>query len=259
MDEIRSGQRLTGKRALVTGASRGIGSATARRLAAEGSRVCVHYGQNEEAARAVLESLPGEGHCIAEADLADAHAVRELVKRAIQELGGLDIVVNNAGVFFDHAVDEVEYEDWQQAWHRTLGVNLLGPANLIHQVVPTMIENGGGRIINVSSRGAFRGEPDSPAYGASKAGLNSFSQSLAVKLAKHNIQVFAVAPGFVATDMVKDLLDSERGRAIAAQSPLNRVAQPEEVAAVIAWLATPEAEYLTGGIVDVNGASYLRS
>jgi len=259
MNENKDRQRFTGKRVLVTGASRGIGRATAERFAAEGARVCIHFGHDEEAAHAVLKNLSGEGHCTVEANLADPHAVRELVKRALQEFGGVDVVVNNAGVFFDHPVDKLEYEDWQDAWQRTLGINLLGPANLVHQIVPNMIENGGGRIINVSSRGAFRGEPVSPAYGASKAGLNSFSQSLAVALAKHNIQVFAVAPGFVATDMVKDLLESDQGKAIAAQSPLNRVAQPEEVASVIAWLATPEAEYLTGGIIDVNGASYLRS
>ncbi|HEX7047141.1 MAG TPA: SDR family oxidoreductase [Gammaproteobacteria bacterium] len=252
-------EQLQRKRVLVTGASRGIGRATAERFAKDGARVCVHFGHDEDAAAAVVKSLPGEGHCMAEANLADPHAVRELAKRALQELGGIDVLVNNAGVFFDHPVDALEYDDWQSAWQKTLGINLLGPANLIHQLVPHMIENGGGRIINVSSRGAFRGEPVSPAYGASKAGLNSLSQSLAVALAKHNIQVFVVAPGFVATDMVKDLLESDAGKEIAAQSPLNRVARPEEVASVIAWLATPEAEFVTGGIIDVNGASYLRS
>lgn len=251
--------RFSGTRVLVTGASRGIGCATAEHFAQEGAKVCVHYGHDEAAARHVLDGLAGEGHCMAAADLADPHAVRELVKRTAQELGSIDVLVNNAGVFFDHPVDATEYEDWQDAWRRTLGVNLLGPANLVHQVVPLMIENGGGRIINVSSRGAFRGEPQSPAYGASKAGLNSLSQSLAVALAKHNIQVYGVAPGFVATDMVKELLEGETGSAIAAQSPLNRVARTDEVASVIAWLATPEAEFVTGGIIDVNGASYLRS
>lgn len=250
---------LQGKRVLVTGASRGIGigRVVAERFACEGARVCVHYGQDEAAARQVLESLQGEGHCLAQADLADPHEVRELVKRAVQELEGIDVLVNNAGVFFEHAVDALDYEGWQAAWQQTLGVNLLGPANLVHQVVPHMIEGGGGRIINISSRGAFRGEPAAPAYGASKAALNSLSQSLAVALAKHGIQVYGVAPGYVATDMISDLL-GEHGEEIIAQSPLNRVARPEEVAATVAWLAAPEAEFLTGAIVDINGASYLR-
>ena len=259
MNDVSEAKRFAGKRVLVTGASRGIGRAIAERFAREGARVCVHFGHDEAAAREVIDSLPGDGHCLGEADLSDSHAVRELAKRALQELGGIDVLVNNAGVFFDHPVDELEYDDWQAAWKRTLGINLVGPANLIHQVVPHMIEAGGGRIINVSSRGAFRGEPVSPAYGASKAGLNSFSQSLAVALARHNIQVYAVAPGFVSTEMVKDLLEGPEGERIAAQSPLNRVARADEVAAIVAWLATPEAEYATGGIIDVNGASYLRS
>lgn len=251
--------RFDGKRVLVTGASRGIGRAIAERLATEGAQVCIHFGHDEEAAQAVLEGLEGEGHCLAHADLTDPIAVRELAKRAVQELGGIDVLINNAGVFFDHPIDGTDYEEWQDAWAKTLGVNLLGPANLMHQVVPHMIEEGGGRIINVSSRGAFRGEPISPAYGASKAGLNSLSQSMAVALAPHNIQVMGVAPGFVETDMTAHMLEGESGDAIRAQSPMNRVAKPEEVAATVAWLASKEAEFVSGTIIDVNGASYLRS
>jgi len=122
-----------------------------------------------------------------------------------------------------------------------------------------MIERQAGRIVNVTSRGAFRGEPTATAYGASKAGLNSFSQSLAKHLAPYNIYVAAVAPGFVETDMARDLLDSPVGEAIRQQSPFNRVAKPEEVAYAIIFLASEGAEFVTGGIIDVNGASYLRS
>lgn len=252
-------ERFEGKRVLVTGASRGIGRAVAERMASEGARVCVHYGHDEALAQAVVDGLAGEGHCIAQADLTDPVAVRELAKRAVQELGGIDVLVNNAGVFFDHPIDELDYEQWQEAWQGTLGVNLLGPANLMHQVVPQMVEQGGGRIINISSRGAFRGEPVSPAYGASKAGLNSLSQSMAVALAPHNIQVMGVAPGFVETEMTAHMLEGESGAGIRAQSPMNRVAKPEEVAATVAWLASAEAEFVSGSIIDVNGASYLRS
>jgi NAD(P)-dependent dehydrogenase (short-subunit alcohol dehydrogenase family) len=122
-----------------------------------------------------------------------------------------------------------------------------------------MIQRHQGRIINVTSRGAFRGEPLAIAYGASKAGLNAFSQSLAQHLAPHNIFVAAVAPGFVETDMAREILDSPAGDAVRRQSPLNRVARPEEVAHTVVFLASEGAEFLTGGIVDVNGASYLRS
>ena len=118
---------------------------------------------------------------------------------------------------------------------------------------------GGGAVVNVSSRGAFRGEPDCPAYGASKAGLNAFGQSMAVALAPQGIAVGTVAPGFVETDMAREALDGERGDAVRAQSPTGRVARPEEVAAAVFWLASEEARFSTGTIIDVTGASYLRS
>jgi len=122
-----------------------------------------------------------------------------------------------------------------------------------------MMKSGGGRIVNISSRGAFRGEPNAPAYGASKAGVNALSQSLAVALAPHNIFVGVVAPGFVETDMVTEMLASPAGDAIRAQSPVGRVARPEEVANAVLFLASAGAEFTTGTIIDVNGASYLRS
>ncbi len=122
-----------------------------------------------------------------------------------------------------------------------------------------MLQRGGGKIINITSRGAFRGEPNAPAYGASKAGLNAFSQSMAQALAPNNIFIYAVAPGFVETDMAASVLDGPEGDAIRSQSPLDRVARPEEVARVVLFLAGRGTDYLTGGIIDVNGASYMRS
>jgi NAD(P)-dependent dehydrogenase (short-subunit alcohol dehydrogenase family) len=166
------------------------------------------------------------------------------------------VVVNNAGVFPPHEMRTTSYEEWQAAWRHTLDVNLVGPANVIWCAVPHMRR--GGRIVNVSSRGAFRGEPKQPAYGASKAGLNSLTQSLALALGPLGIAVTAVAPGFVETDMSNEHLKSPRGAQIRAQSPLNRVARPEEVAAAVRWLASPEAEWATGAVLDLNGASYLR-
>ena len=122
-----------------------------------------------------------------------------------------------------------------------------------------MTAQGGGKIINISSRGAFRGEPQAPAYGAAKAGLNAMSQSLAQALAPHNIMVYAIAPGFVETDMAAIVLDGPEGPAIRAQSPLNRVGRPEEIAGIAVFLAGPGTDYLTGCIIDANGASYLRT
>jgi 3-oxoacyl-[acyl-carrier protein] reductase len=243
---------------LVTGASRGIGAAVAREFAAAGDRVAVHYGASRERAEEVAASLAGEGHVVAGADLADPEAVRAMVDRAAQALGGVDVLVNNAGVFVHHPIDDTTYEEWQRAWSDTLAVNLVGAANVTWCAVRHMIAAGGGRIVNVSSRGAFRGEPTQPAYGASKAALIAFGQSLARALGPHRIAVTTVAPGWTETDMAADSLSGPRGDAIRAESPLGRVATPEEVARAVLYLASPGAEMASGSVLDVNGASYLR-
>ena len=251
--------RLSGRVCLVTGASRGIGAAIATSLADAGGTIAVHYGRRKEAAESVLAGLAGVGHFTLGADLADPASAADCIDRVVKLAGRLDILVNNAGIFEAHPPATTGRDEWLARWQETLAVNLVAPAVLCHAAAASMVEQGGGRIINIGSRGAFRGEPECPAYGASKAGLHAMSQSLAVALAPQNIHVFAVAPGFVETDMAADLLDSERGDAIRQQSPLNRVAKPEEVGDIVSYLATTEATYLTGGIVDLNGASYLRS
>jgi NAD(P)-dependent dehydrogenase (short-subunit alcohol dehydrogenase family) len=250
--------KLDGKVCLVTGASRGIGAAIAHALASEGAQLVVHFSRNEEMASRVAQSLPGGGHLIAGADLADPGVVHEFVGKLVERTGRLDVLVNNAGVFLPHPPLEVDSEEWLASWEQTMAVNLLSPAALCHAAASLMQAQGGGRIINIGSRGAFRGEPQCPAYAASKAGLHAMSQSLAIALGPSGIQVYAVAPGFVETDMAQSLLAGKSGAAIRAQSPLNRVARPEEIAETVCFLATSEAEFLTGGIIDVNGASYLR-
>jgi len=231
----------------------------ARAFAARGDRVAVHHRDAADLAAAVRDGLPGDGHVVVRADLADAEAVRSMVDDAAGRLGGLDVLVNNAGVYLAHPVLVGSYEQWQQAWRATLGVNLTGAANVSWCAVRHMVARGGGRIVNVGSRGAFRGEPDHPAYGASKAGLHAFGQSLAVALAPHGITVASVAPGYVETDMTSEELATVAGDAIRAQSPFNRVATAEEVAEAVVYLASPAAEWASGAILDLNGASYLRS
>jgi len=247
-----------GQGVLVTGASRGIGRAIAEQFAAGGARVAVHYANDERSAREVLDGLPGAGHALVRADLGGGEA-RDLAARSLDELGRVDVLVNNAGIYEGHPVLTTSAEDWEASWQRTMATNLFGPADLIHAIVPHMVERGGGRIVNVTSRGAFRGEPDHAAYGASKAALNSLSQSMAKALAPHGIYVTAVAPGFVETDMAAPYLDGPEGAAITAQSPMGRAASAEEIARVVVFLAAPGAESTTGTIVDVNGASYLRT
>jgi NAD(P)-dependent dehydrogenase (short-subunit alcohol dehydrogenase family) len=247
---------MTGRAVLVTGASRGIGRAIASAFAGLGDRVAVHYHARAELAEEVRAALPGEGHVVVQGDVADAAAVQSFVDAAATGLGGLDVVVNNAAVFPPHPILDTSYVDWQEAWRHTLATNLVGPANVCWCAARHL--GPGGRIVNVSSRGAYRGEKSQPAYGASKAGLNSLTQSLALALGPAGIAVSGVAPGYVETDMAREVLGSARGPEIRAQSPLNRVARPAEVAAAVVYLASADAEWATGAILDLNGASYLR-
>ncbi|MEV0610698.1 SDR family oxidoreductase [Polymorphospora rubra] len=249
---------MTGRAVLVTGASRGIGRAVATRFAQHGDRVAIHHRDSADLAEELRASLPGAGHVVVRADLADPEQVRAAVDGAAERFGGLDVLVNNAGVYTPHGIFDTSYEQWQHEWRRTISTNLVGAANAIWCAARHMRERGG-RIVNVSSRGAFRGEPGQPAYGASKAGLNALGQSLAVALAPYGIAVATVAPGFVATDMTNEHLKPPRGDEIRAQSPFGRVARPEEIAEAVFWLASPGAEWASGTIVDLNGASYLRS
>lgn len=254
-----------GQRAvLVTGGSRGIGAAIAKAFAEQGDRVAVHYREAAEAAEAVRASLPspagpGEGHVTVQADIADPDAVRAMVDEAAARLDGLDVLVNNAGVYLDHPVLESSYEEWQAAWRATLDINLVGAANATWCAVRHMTASGtGGRVVNVGSRGAYRGEPTHPGYAASKAGLHALGQSLARVLAPYGIAVASVAPGYVGTDMTAEELATPVGDEIRAQSPFNRVARAEEIAAAVVYLASPKAEWASGAVLDLNGASYLR-
>lgn len=250
---------LKDKTALVTGASRGIGRAIVKRFAAAGANVALHYHQNRDAAERAFEELSGQGHILIQADIAKPDEVLRMVETVIDELGGLDILVNNAGANFEHhPLARIDYRTWQNSWQKTIQTNLIGAANACYCAARHMIERGSGRIINVGSRGGYRGEPLAPAYGASKAGLHAMSQSLAKYLGQYGIYVTAVAPGFVETEMSHKTLSGPQGDEIRNQSPLGRVATPEEVAHTVMFLASPGSEWLTGAVVDLNGASYLR-
>ncbi|MGW8768170.1 SDR family NAD(P)-dependent oxidoreductase [Streptomyces sp. NPDC055815] len=250
----------SGRRVLVSGASRGLGRAVAQAFAANGDRVAVHFGSRAEEARVTLESLTGTGHVLVGGDLSNPAGAAAVVDTAAEALGGIDVLVNNAAVNIRHPLAETPYEEWAAVWQQHVAVNLLATANLSHRAARLMIEQGtGGRIVNIGSRGAFRGEPDHPAYGATKAAVHALGQSLAVSLAPYGIAVASVAPGFFATERVASRLEGAEGEAIRQQSPFGRVGSAEEIAAAVLWLASPSAEWSSGTILDLNGASYLRS
>ncbi|MFI6472462.1 SDR family NAD(P)-dependent oxidoreductase [Streptomyces sp. NPDC050516] len=248
------------RRVLVSGASRGLGRAVAQAFAAQGDRVAVHFGSREEEARETLDSLEGSGHALVGGDLTDPAGARRVADAAADALGGIDVLVNNAAVNLRHPLAETPYEEWAELWQRHVSVNLLATANLSHLAASRMIEQGtGGRIVNIGSRGAFRGEPDHPAYGATKAAVHALGQSLAVSLAPYGIGVASVAPGFFETERVAGRLSGAEGEAIRAQSPFGRVASAEEVAEAVRWLASPLAQWSSGAVLDLNGASHLRT
>lgn len=247
------------KNVLITGGSRGIGRATAIAFAIKGANVAINYKSDELAAKETLSLLKEGNHTLLKADISENPASEKLINDFIKKYNSLDILVNNAGIAIQHEIDKVDFKDWTNAWLNTINVNLLAVANICYWASKQMIRNGGGRIINVSSRGAFRGEPNMPAYGASKAGLNSLSQSLAKSLAKYNIGVGVVAPGFTNTDMAASTLTNKEKESLLSESPFKRMAEPDEVAHAILFLASEKSLYTSGAIIDVNGASYLRT
>ncbi|MFH8987561.1 SDR family NAD(P)-dependent oxidoreductase [Streptomyces sp. NPDC017940] len=250
----------TGRRVLISGASRGLGRALARAFADNGDRVAVHFGSRADDARATLDSLAGSGHALVGGDLADPAGARDVAERAARALGGIDVLVNNAAVNLPHPPASTSYEDWSALWQQHVAVNLVATANLSHLAAHRMMgQGGGGRIVNIGSRGAFRGEPDYPAYGATKAAVHALGQSLAVALAPHGIAVASVAPGFFGTERVAHRLVGAEGAAIRAQSPFGRAGTAEEIAAAVLWLASPAAEWASGAVLDLNGASHLRT
>ncbi len=249
---------FTDKVALVTGSSRGIGREIAIMLAECGAKVAINYVSDRNAAEDTLAALSGNDHIIVQANITNPDQVATMVETTVAHFGRIDILINNAGIFESHPLADVTYEKWQASWQKVINTNLLGSANAIYCAAQHMIKQKYGRIVNISSRGAFRGEPLGPAYGASKGGMNSMSGSLAKYLAPYNIFMATVAPGFVETEMAANSLSGESGKQIRAQSPLNRVAYPKEVAYAALFLASEGAEFSTGTIIDVNGASYLR-
>jgi len=241
--------------ALVTGSTRGIGRAVAARLATDGYRVVLHGRADGPVAAAALGALAGTGHAFVAADLAAPDAPERLFAAAVAAAGRIDLLVNNAGIYEEAPFSAPSLAAWRAAWRRTLQVNLDAAADLAYLMVQH-VRGRGGKIVQVASRAAFRGETDFPAYGVSKAGMVNLTICLARALAAERIYAYTVAPGWTATDMARASMTDEA--AVLGQIPFGRMAAPEEVAAVVSFLARAEADYLTGITIDVNGASYFR-
>lgn len=245
-------QRLASKVAIVTGASRGIGRAIALALAEEGANIVVNYASSSGAAEEVVgEITAAGGEAIAfQGDVSQADQVDNLVKAAKDKWGSIDILVNNAGITRDTLLLRMKPEDWQAV----INLNLTGVFLTTRAVSKIMLKQKAGRIINIASVSGQMGNPGQANYSAAKAGVIGFSKTAAKELASRGITVNAVAPGFIATDMTKDLKSEEILKFI----PLGRYGQPEEVAGMVRFLAAdPAAGYITGQVMNVDGGMVM--
>jgi len=240
--------------ALVTGASRGIGSATALRLAKDGFDVAVNYASRKEGALTTVNAIEKEDRraIAVQADVANILDVRRMVSETVAGLGRLDVLVNNAGVYERAFFDATSPEDWD----RRIGTNLSSCFYTAKAAVPEMRKVGGGRIISITSQLAYRGTTHGADYVAAKAGIVGLTKALALELAKDRILVNAVAPGSVETDILAGDTAEDRARRVRT-IPLGRIGQPEDIAAAVAFLASPDAAYITGQVLHVNGGSLL--
>lgn len=237
---------LSGKRALVTGASGGIGAAIARAL--HGAGATVGLSGTREAPLQELAAELGERAFVLPCNLGDSEAVEALPKQAIEAMGGLDILVNNAGITRDQIFMRMSDEDWAQV----IDVNLTATMRLCRAVMRPMMKARWGRIVNISSIVGATGNAGQVNYAASKAGMIGLTKSIAAEVASRNITANAVAPGFIATPMTDKLTDDQKAK-INGQIPAGRMGTPEEIAAAVLYLASPEAAYVTGTTIHVNG------
>lgn len=248
---------LTGKTILVTGASRGIGTATAARLLREGASIVAHYNSGLGGITSLLEEFGGDRLLPTPADLSDREALDGLWQAATGWKDGLDGLVNNAAVL-DGATPEADDAEWRDGWDHVLAVNLTAVAELCRHAILHYKERGGGAIVNIASRAAFRGDlPDSIHYAASKGGVVALTRSIAKGYAADNILAYIVAPGWVATERVMPKLTAPGNEGLLEEIPMGTAAPPEEVANIICFLLSDKARHATGSTIDINGASYF--
>ena len=247
-------ERLDGQAAIVTGASRGIGRAVAKELGDYGASVVVNYNKSQEAAESLVkEIVDGGSKAISvQASVDDAEQCQALIQKTIDEFGKIDILVNNAGVNRDRTIRRMTGDEWREV----IATDLNSVFYCTAAAVPHMIERGGGRIVNMASIVGQMGNPGQSNYAAAKAGIVGFSKSAAQELARFNITVNALCPGFIETEMVINLSDEVK-EALLANVPLGRFGKPEEVAAITRFLVS-EGDYVTGAQININGGMYMQ-
>lgn len=245
---------LENKVALVTGASRGIGRAIAIKFAECGAKVVVNYSSNKAEAEKTLElmGVNGKNAQVFGFDVSDFKAVEEAIDGIKSEFGSMDILVNNAGITIDGLLLRVKPEDFD----RQISINLKGAFNCAQACIRHMMKNRFGRIINISSVVGQSGNAGQSVYSAAKAGMIAMSKSLARELGSRNILVNTITPGYIETDMTKDILEKV-GDGLLAQIPLGRVGKPVDIANAAAFLASSDADYITGQVLSVNGGLYM--
>jgi NAD(P)-dependent dehydrogenase (short-subunit alcohol dehydrogenase family) len=249
---------LKGKTVLVTGGSRGIGAAIVRAAAAAGAHVLLHYAKSREAAEAIRAEIGPASCSLLAADLAQADAASGLWRTAESAVSPIDVLVNNAGIFVPAPI-AAPMAQWQRAFAQVMQVNLTAPAELCKLAVAHFRKTGGGKIINIASRAAHRGDaPDQWPYAASKGALVALTKTIARGYAAENILAFAVAPGFTETDMAYVGMSEADIRRIVSEIPLGSMASAEEVGALVTFLCGDQVRHMTGATFDINGASYVR-
>jgi len=247
---------LTNKIVLITGASRGIGRETALQMSDAGALLALNYNRSAADMHSLVKEI-GDERCIAvRADIGDPVETESMIDAVIRRFGRVDVLVNNAAVFDLNRFEGDDYDAWQRGWQRTFEVNVFGAANAAYLAMRSMRAHGGGKIINVASRAAFRGETEFADYGASKAALVNLTRSIARACARDNIIASCVAPGFIETEMAHAELAAHREE-ILRQIPLQRVGTPADVAGAILFLASPQGDYLNGVTIDINGGSWF--
>ncbi len=242
--------------ALLTGGSRGIGASAVRALHRDGVEVAFTYSSNAESATQLANEL-GDRAFALRCDLADYDALPPVLNACVERYGRIDVLVNNGAIFEDNPFFDNDYASWRRGWERTFSINLFGGVHLTYLALQRMRAQGSGKIVNVASRSAHRGELNVADYGASKAALVNFTKSIARSCGRYGIKAIAIAPGFIETDMAAPDLSTRRAE-LEAEVPLGYIGSADEVGEIIAFFASSKGDYASGATIDLNGGSYVR-